>query len=147
MKLLESSSILRELSRQNRFVPKKNRKRKSIKIQKDNSVLQQCLSDYSVGRFKIKKGEIHVISSNNFIGFQKKKRKSISFVLIHRPTGVCIDSGNFIGVFSKQQIRKIREELIQRYLLAFEYVVKRHLRSCMIRQLGLSLKDLEFFKQ
>lgn len=107
--------------------------RKAMNI--SDSALQRCVSDYSFGKFQIKRGEVCIRWDNK----KNKTNKNLRAIfLTHRPTGVQMAGYLRPKSFNptKKEMSELRQQFITLNLQLFEYAVRRYLRACMSRQFG-----------
>ena len=131
------------------FGRKKRKVRETVKPLDEISkaALQRCISEYSTGRFKLKRCELTVSTRGSKIHHDfplQKKLRSMSLTITHRPTGVHMNGYVKYGRYSKREMRKIKEEMIERYFSSIEFFVNQRLKSCMTKQFGPIPKKGEY---
>jgi hypothetical protein len=104
-----------------------------------DNILQACIAEYSTGRFKIKKGEIVCTINKPKKGEKTRTRRGMPWIyltVVHRPTGVSTRVYIEPGMYSRSQLRKLREKQVVELMPFLERIAKRYLKACMARQFG-----------
>ena len=112
--------------------PTNTRKKMGI----SDSVFQACVAEYSTGRFKIRKGEINASVEKPTTVRTRRGMPWIYLNITHRPTGVTTRGYIEPGLYSRSQLRKLREKQVVELMPFLERMVKRYLKACMARQFG-----------